>query len=262
MTTPTRKTGRSPSYPAIPLDQAIARARTLYERESRNAVPISLIQEHWGYRPGTGPANTTLAAVKKFGLLADEGSGDLRTGRLTELALEILLNPEPEEAIRRAALTPKIHRELLAAYQESGLPSDAALRYELIRNREFTETGAGEFIAQFRKTLNFAQLAAADSLPPAPPEPTEGAAAMPTAPPAQAQRPPAAWYGGGPAASAPSSASAIPIRLPGGETVQLVAQWPITAAEWDHLLRVMDVMKPGLVEEPGPYGAADYENDE
>lgn len=156
--------GRSPSYPAVNLETAIRRARELYERERQHPTAVETIVQHWGYKSMNGPASTTLASLKKFGLLTDEGKGTDRRGRLTHLAVDIMANPNAAErvaAIKTAALTPSMHREMWEKYQNSP-PSDANLRWDLVRQRGFTESGADDFIRQYKQTVNFAQLDSAD----------------------------------------------------------------------------------------------------
>jgi hypothetical protein len=153
---------RSPAYPGIDLAAAIGRAQTLYRAERRNSAPINAILEHWGYSPGSGRGLTALAALKHFGLLQDQGSGDRRQARLTPRALRILLDAhedstEREKAIRDAALQPKIHRELWEMH-EGDLPSDATLRTYLSLERNFTDRAVRHFIPQFRRTVAFAEL--------------------------------------------------------------------------------------------------------
>src|SRR5262249_30899737 len=125
---PTRRsTGRSPSFPAINLETAVRRAATLYEKERQHPTAVETIVRHWGYKSMNGPANGALAALKKFGLLTDEGRGADRRGRLTHLAVDIVANPNAAartSAIKQAALMPAIHRELWDKYQNTP-PSDA-----------------------------------------------------------------------------------------------------------------------------------------
>lgn len=150
--------GRSPSYPGIDLQAAIDRARTLYDKAGRHRAPVDVIIGVWGYTTFSGSANVNLAALKKFGLIDDEGSGSAREAWLTDLALDILLDTEPRSHIQRAALTPPIHREMWDQYGVD-LPHDNVLRSELIRRRGFTEKGADDFISEWRATLKFSGLA-------------------------------------------------------------------------------------------------------
>ncbi len=154
---------RSPSYPAIDLETAIARARDLYGKENMNSAARDVILSHWGYTKGSSNGLVILAALIKYGLLADEGSGDKRKARLTELARKIILDdrpnsPERDAAIREAALNPTIHKEFWSTYKGL-LPSDDNLRYELRVNRKFTESAIANFIQELRSTWAFTKLA-------------------------------------------------------------------------------------------------------
>ena len=157
-TTAKRPKGRSPLYPAINLETALQRARQLYEKERLHPTPVTTIVTHWKYRSLNGPAAQTLAALKKYGLIEDEGTGEQRKARLSALADAILSHPEEEKrkaGIREAALRPAMHRELWDKYHVD-LPSDSNLRWELTHDRGFTETGATEFIRVYKATVQFA----------------------------------------------------------------------------------------------------------
>src|SRR6266404_1422361 len=154
-TPPRPRKARSPSYPGIDLETALQRARMLYERERTNAALVDAILHHWGYKPNSGAALVHLAALKKFGLLQDEGSGKSRRGRLTPLALDIILDerddsPDRAASIARAALEPTVHAELWEKYGPSLPESDAPLRFYLTRERAFTDPAAQELIREFR----------------------------------------------------------------------------------------------------------------
>jgi len=155
--------GRSPSYPAIDLESAIARARDVWQKERESSAPVNVIMEHWGYAPGSSNGLVTLAALIKFGLLADEGSGDKRKARITELARSILLDDRPasserEAAIREAALNPTIHKALWEEYKDK-LPSDQNLSFILRSERKFTDSAAIAFLKELRSTWAFSKLA-------------------------------------------------------------------------------------------------------
>lgn len=166
--TPKKSKMRSPSYPAIDLETAIARARDLYSKENMNSAARDVIISHWGYTKGSSNGLVILAALLKYGLLADEGSGDKRKARLTELARRILLDdrpnsPERDAAIREATLNPAIHKEFWNAYK-GNLPSDDNLKYELRVNRHFTDSAIANFIKELRSTWAFTKLADYDSM--------------------------------------------------------------------------------------------------
>lgn len=247
------KKGRSPSYPAIDLQAAIKRVETLYSHEKMHPAPIGAIVSHWGYTSHkSGIASVQYASLKKFGLLTEEGSGENRLGKLTQLAFAILHNPDEAEranAIKTAALTPGIHRELWDQYGLD-LPSDANLRYRLVTERGFTDAGAEDFVKEYKATLDFAMTGPADE--PDDDNEAEG--------PADEVAPSSAAQGVGgamepqsnipvhPRAAANSRTSRHAIPLVGGKQVILEGEFPLTEAAWAGFLAVLEAFKPGLVE--------------
>lgn len=165
-----RKRDRSPSYPGINLKEAIAKAETLYKKEGKHKAPVDVILDHWGYAPKSGAGMVALAALKKFGLIDDEGIGQARQAGLTKAGLAITdKDTDPEERdqlVRAAALKPPIHAELWRDFKQDGLPSESNLRSKLKNERRFTENGAAEFIRQFKATMALAKLTRPDTLPP------------------------------------------------------------------------------------------------
>jgi hypothetical protein len=236
------KRQRSPSYPGVNLETALERARTLYDRERRGTAPISAILDHWGYSPGTGPGLVTLAALKKFGLLQDEGSGPSRKARLSPLALQIILDdrddsPERDRAIRTAALSPTIHQDLWNRFGPE-LQSDATMRHFLRFDRNFTDKAADELIREFRETVSFAGLSESDSLSPNGGDYSEQTPAPRTDPVSSAVASPQLSAQG---------ATSVQLPLSASEWVTLNGAFPLSEAAWEQLLRVLQVMKPGLV---------------
>ena len=157
-----RRRGRSPSYPGIALDTALQRAEQLHDQDGQSPGRASTVLAHWGYGPKSGQGLVVLAALAKYGLIDDQGVGDARRIKVSDRAKRILLDqrddsPERRQLVQEAALTPPIHREI---WQEcsGALPSDENLRHSLIFDRSFTESGARDFIRQFRQTVEFAGL--------------------------------------------------------------------------------------------------------
>jgi len=245
-----RPKGRSPSYPAINLEAAIQRARELHEKERQHPTPASTIARHWGYKSLNGPAALALAALKKFGLAEDEASGEARRARVSDLGVDILAHPDPlqrQAAIERAALEPPIHQDLWEKYGPD-LPSDASLHWELTRDRGFTETGATEFIREYKATIAFAKLG--DRVDSSTQEPVASAASMATPDAVAAMWPerPASE----PTATLESRRS-FPIPLISGGTVAVEGDFPLTERDWMQFMAVLNAMKPGLVAEGHGY---------
>jgi len=152
-----KKRHRSPRFPGIDLEEAIAKAKEVNDRESGHPAPPEVMFKHWGYTSKSSSAHIALAALKSYGLLERDGH-DLR---LTELAFDLVHeDPDPSRRLaarRKAALTPAIYAELWQKY-EGNVPSDESLRYHLKRDRGFPDRGADEFIRIFRATISFAEL--------------------------------------------------------------------------------------------------------
>jgi hypothetical protein len=237
------KTGsrdRSPSYPGIPLGTAIQRAQTVYDKEHRNQAPMATLTKHWGYKtPITGPATVTYSALKKFGLLEEEGRGTTRQAKLTPLALDILLKPEHDAEVQKAALLPKIHRELWDQYG-SELPSDETLMHVLITQRAFTDSGARDFLREYRSTIAFAGLDSAGTVVDEAEDEEEGG--------------PDHDEGHGKHSPKPKRPGMmnITVPVPGGDPIYVEGKFPVPEPMWDQFMAVLAAMKPGLVE-PDPY---------
>jgi hypothetical protein len=247
-----RKRERSPSYPAISLGPAVEKAKDLYRVEKSYATPINTMLQHWGYSPGSGAGLVVVAALLKYGLLEDEGSGNARKAKITEFGQRIIRDtreesPERDQLLRDAALRPEIHRRLWERFGGS-LPSDSNLHHTLIFEYGFTDNGATEFIKQFRATIAFAELTEDD-------EPVSTDVILPTvvkhAETVTARRvsEPVTTYAPTP------TGRALPIPIMGSD------QWPtlylprrLSEADWNQMIAVLQAMKPGIVaaEMPDP----------
>jgi hypothetical protein len=256
----TRKRPRSPSYPAIPLAKAVSRAELIYKHEGKYPAPVDAILAHWGYNSNNGRAARQVAAVKKFGLVEEEGSKANRQLQLTDLGLRIVMpdSPERTESLKIAAMKPAIHRELKAKFSD-GLPSDRNVRWYLVSERGFTEEAAKKLMAEYRATMSYAGLDGTadegDTLE-ATDDPDwdddtsqgEDMTGTPTSPPA-ASRPPA------PTSSPPggsgrhpdgSALRGVTIPLPGTAWVKLEGEFPMGEDSWEQMMTMLAAMKPGL----------------
>lgn len=158
------KRHRSPNFPGLPLDSAISKAQQVLSSSGLHAAFPEVIAKAWGLSAKSSSGLVAFAAVKAFGLLEKDGEKLKLSGLARDIIQDVRPNsPDREKAIQRAALTPKLHREI---WDEFGgnLPADDHLTYTLIRQREFTKSGAEEFIAQFRATLAYAKLTAGSKI--------------------------------------------------------------------------------------------------
>ena len=264
-----RSKGRSPSYPGVSLEAAIARARQLYAKERLYPTPLMTVMKHWGYTSSTGRSGLAVAALKKFGLLEEVGKGKAEDRRLqlTQLADDILNNPSSEakrEAIQAAALNPSIHRDMWEEYGRQ-LPSDANVEFGLRRNRGFTESGAAEFVREYRETMEFAgflgngtqETSQVEDIFQDEAEPSVDVTAAPAVVrPAEIPSDPAIQNVSGIAQpkavqidvpGQPVQSYPIPIALHGRPPVVVTGAFPLSEDEWSQFCAVLTAMKPVLV---------------
>lgn len=153
---------RSPNYPGYGLDAAVQMLQALYESEHKVAVSSEVAARALGHAGVSekgrlsGPALAKLAALRQYGLIESLPQGKLK---VSNAALDFVLHdpdsPEYSAAAKKAALSPTIFAELYGDYAKA---SDNALRAHLIKERKFSEEGAGRLIRAFKDTLAFAKL--------------------------------------------------------------------------------------------------------
>lgn len=242
--------GRSPSYPGAALEAAIQRARGAYDKLRQHPAPIKAFTDLWGFKsPTTGPASQAVAALKKYGLLEYEGSGDARTARLTDLAVSILMKPDPLPAIQQAALTPPIYREMWDKYHND-VPPEEALRYEFVVQRGFTENGFRDFLRIYRDTIAFAKLDIAKAAPPS----LDEDASLESDPEEELDDSPIS--GGRHVDQKPKvGVTAYPVPVAPGINVIVEGQFPLTPKAWTQFMAVLAAMRPALVDEEPEDGA-------
>lgn len=153
---------RSPGYPAIDLKTAISKTEELYRKINKGWVHYDAMLESLGYTTTSGAGRVALAAMRKYGLIEYKGSKNELKAKLTDRALDIILDEREDsqirkDAIKKAALSPDIFSEIYNMY-EGNLPDDKGLSYVLIREKDFSDSGAKKFIEQFRATIDFAEL--------------------------------------------------------------------------------------------------------
>jgi hypothetical protein len=146
---------RSPNFPFIPLVLAIRRAEQFYEQERKATAPITSVAEHWGYSLKSSGLLQTVAALKSYGLLIDDGRGSQRRFKLSELALRILLDERPNSNekfgfLQQAARTPAILDKIYDNWPDAQ-PSEPTLNHFLIFDMSFGRSAAIEVIKIFKE---------------------------------------------------------------------------------------------------------------
>ena len=158
----TARQGRSPAYPAISLRKALERAEQLRRREGKHAVPLTSAYRAWDLGEKGSLGRQTVAALRYFGLVEYEGQGTKRLVKLTETALNILLDKRPEsierqQLVKEVALNPTIYTQMWKEWG-ANLPSDGTIETYLVRDNSFSETAAPELIGSYKDTLSYSGL--------------------------------------------------------------------------------------------------------
>lgn len=146
------KRGARPNHPAFGLATAIQKARMIFEKEHTAPVPAEVAVKHIGFQGSTGPALRSLAALKTYGLMSEQG-GDYR---FTQDGLSVVTHADDErEVVARMATKPDIFQKILAKYPDR-LPSDQTLKAWLVKELTFMPPAADTVIVALRETLEIA----------------------------------------------------------------------------------------------------------
>ncbi len=146
---------KSPRAPSMALDEALDRALKAYDKERLHPAPTQVVAQNIGYKgANNGAALSALAALRYYGLLDRPKEGLLAVAKEVES-----FRFAPNEELRISLLAkflrqPPLFSDLLEKY-ESGLPSDANLKYELIQ-RGFAPAAAESVLAAFKRSVEFA----------------------------------------------------------------------------------------------------------
>jgi hypothetical protein len=143
---------RSPNYPGMSLPDAIGRIQMLYKAQHTHAAPREVIAKGIGYNSLNGASATAISAIGKYGFL--ERSGD-EGFKLSERAMSIIAphsSAEKAEAIRAAAMEPKLFAELFERFPPP-LPNDEVLRNYLIR-AGFAPAAVSPAVLAYRETMD------------------------------------------------------------------------------------------------------------
>ena len=153
----TRQRKRSPGYPMISLEEAVQKAKILWDNDKNNSIPKHAAFEHLGYKTEGGYGARVISALKQFGLISDT-DGDIK---LTNEAVDLALHEQQDdiytETIKKLAIKPVSYEKLYNEYS-GNLPSDTTLKAKLIKDENFNAGKVKGFISDFRKTIKFAKL--------------------------------------------------------------------------------------------------------
>jgi hypothetical protein len=153
-----RSRHRSPNYPAIGLPEAVDRVGRLYAADRKAGAPLETALKHMGFSGRHGKSMMVVSALKKYGLVEDVAGRIVPTQRAVEILVLPKDDPRRLQALREAALSPEINRELFDKFQDDGFPSDETLASELVAYRGFNPAVVENFVRDFKTTIDFASL--------------------------------------------------------------------------------------------------------
>lgn len=153
-----KKRHRSPNYPAVNLREAVERVKGILQKDGKAGAPPKLAAVHIGFQSAHGQAMSVLAALKKFGLLEEVKDRLVPSQRAIEIVNLREDDPRRAQALKDAALSPPIYRELAEQHGSTGLPADDVLEAELKTYRDFNPNAVAGFVKDFRDSLEFAGL--------------------------------------------------------------------------------------------------------
>jgi hypothetical protein len=141
---------RSPRYPNIPLGEAIARVRAIYQREHMSPLSPAIAAEAMGYGGLNGTSLKVISSLRKYGLLEGRGE-DVRVS--TDAQTLIIEEPTSQDyrvALRRCGLNPELFSELKKQFP--GQASDRNISVYLER-QGFKPDAAALTAKNFRETV-------------------------------------------------------------------------------------------------------------
>ena len=147
---------KSPRAPSISLSEAIEGALKIYAQDRRHSIPMDLAAQHLGYKnANNGAAVKALASIRYFGLLNRPQEGLLAVDKELEDYQFAPDAAQKDQMVRKWLLTPQVFRELLGKFKD-GLPSDQAVRFELIQ-LGFLPDAAQSMVEVLKSSVEFAR---------------------------------------------------------------------------------------------------------
>jgi hypothetical protein len=141
---------RSPSYPSVPLKQAIDLVNKIHRSCRTNVITRENAVHEMGYSGLTGRSMKVLSALLQFGLLEKAGTGDVKVTQRTVDILHGIDESDRSEATLEAAYAPQLFRDIHERFPD-GIPSEGVIRSYLIQ-QDFVDVAIGPAITAFMET--------------------------------------------------------------------------------------------------------------
>ena len=156
---------RSPSFPSLPLEKAVERARQLFEKAKRHEVRLQDAAVDWGISPKSSAAAQIASTLLAFGLVDLVNVGGERKIKVSEEGWRILEDHRPgvkAELMSEAATKPKLFAEYAEKWKE-GRPDNSHAISQLKFDSYFSDDAALKFLRVFDETIPFAKPPSSDN---------------------------------------------------------------------------------------------------
>lgn len=159
---------RSPSYPNMPLREAVAAVGKIDAQYRASPVDRIEAAKLIGFSSLSGPANMALAALAGYGLVERAGKGEMRVSERARSILHPDSQEEKSRALQAAASEPQLYRDLRERFSDIAVPPEEGVVTYL--NRQGFNPSAVRLAARaFRQTMAYMEeLGATDSHGPKP----------------------------------------------------------------------------------------------
>lgn len=144
---------RSPSYPNMPLADAIAAVRKIEEQYRSAPVERADGAKILGYSSLSGPANKSLAALAHYGLVERAGKGHMKVTERARAILHSESDEEKQKNLRWAALEPNLFRDLQERFPDMTPPEEGVVTF--LNRQGFNKNAIRPAAKAYLETLSF-----------------------------------------------------------------------------------------------------------
>ena len=146
---------RSPGYPNAPLQEVIAFASKIHEKDRQYAVSRDVACQHMGFTGASGSSDRAISALFHYGLAEKVVKGEIR---VTALAVRILHPDSPQErrdALHEAGFKPGLFQDLREKYPDN--PPSLSTLTSYLKREGFAEVAIPPAAKAFLATCEFLQ---------------------------------------------------------------------------------------------------------
>lgn len=119
-------------YPSIGLAEAVEKTRKLYQKIHRRRMSREEIAKNLGYTTLNGASAGVISNLTRYGLLVGrQDAVGISSDGIVFAIEEDINSPDRQAAVRRAAFTPEIFKELADDFGTDAVPEESSVRIRL-----------------------------------------------------------------------------------------------------------------------------------